>query len=188
MIVSATKTKVPRTLKELGLVVNGDIKLRSSGQWRTESLFHELTRTYPGIWTVRDYDYHRNGKVYPTLRPIYLECEDPTEYSFAIEVFGEWEPWKRIRESKTVQKAFLNSWREELDVRLISKGLKGIINQANKKEAGLGASKYLVERGWLSQDDRGRPSQKRIAQEAKKIERVKDELEEELERAEKLLN
>jgi len=186
--------KTPRTLKELGL--NPDYALRVQGKgsrWRVGSIFYELrskeVNGKPPIWTLGDYDRIVDGVTYPSLRGIYLDCEDPTEYKFAIKAFGSWKFWDRIKANKELCRLAFDSWREELDVLLVSKGVSSVISEVGNGKGSFVAAKYLTERGWIKKKDtRGRPSKKTIANEATKMIKVKDEVELELERAELLIN
>jgi len=182
--------KTPRTIKELGLS-HKDLISEGNNLHRTGSLFKELYRLgkQQPIWTVKDYDLVQDGITYPSLKELYLECEDPTEYKFAIKVFDSWIAWEKIREHGGVKERFLNRWRKELDVRLVSKGIRTIVGEINKGKGSFNSAKYLIEQGWIKQKPmkKGRPSKKVIATEATKMLKVKDELDEELERAELLI-
>ena len=182
--------KTPRTLKELGLSQK-DLISEGNRLHRTGSLFKELYRLgkQKPIWTIKDYDLVQDGITYPSLRSTYLECEDPTEYKFALKVFDSWTAWEKIRVHAGVQSSFLNRWRRELDIRLVSKGIGAIVGEINSGKGSFNSAKYLIEQGWIKQKPlkKGRPSKKAITTEATKMIRVKDELDEELERAELLI-
>ena len=51
----------------------------------TQSLFLELGYTDFAIFTLKEDDYVYNDKTYISLKKLYLEMEDPTEYDFANE-------------------------------------------------------------------------------------------------------
>ena len=53
------------------------------GKPLTQSLFLEIGYTDFSVYTLKDQDYEYNDKVYPSLKRLYLEMEDPTEYEFA---------------------------------------------------------------------------------------------------------
>ena len=186
--------KIPRTLEELKLNPDDALRVQGKGsRWRVGSLFYELrskeVNGKPPIWTLGDYDRIVDGVTYPSLRGIYLDCEDPTEYKFAIKVFDSWKCWAKVSSSKELRRLAFDSWREELDVRLISKGVSSVISEVGTSKGSFVAAKYLTERGWIKKKDtRGRPSKKTIANEATKLIKVKDEVELELERAELLIN
>jgi len=120
-----------------------------------------------------------------------MDCEDPTDYTFAMLVFGSWQAWERMRKSKELQGRMINRWRDELTVRLMSKGLRGVISEVGKKGS-LGASKYLIEEGWLPNKEKptgyGRPSKRRIRQEANKLIQVHRDVDSDLDRIEGILS
>ena len=176
------------TLAEMGLTVD-DLR-DTSGHYRVLSLFVENKKPkYPAYWTYRDIDFVKDGILYKSLTQTFMDCEDPTGYKFAMKVFGSWNFYKRLRRSKELQQLLFNKWDEELEVRLMSKGIKGIVKEAQSGKNALSASKFLVDRGWLpKEENKGRPNKKKIQQEANKLIRIHDELDEELIRAEQLIN
>lgn len=184
-------TSIPRTVEELGLTLT-DLKDKT-GKWKVGSLFYEyrLKGVVP-YWTVKDQDITVDGVVYPSLKKTYLDCEDPTDYTFAMEVFNSWQLWERVRKSRLLQERMINSWRDELNVRLMSKGVLGVIKEVGRGKGSLGASKYLIEEGWLPNKEKpngyGRPSKKRIRQEAQKLIRVHQDVDSDLDRIETILN
>ena len=56
------------------------------GKYRTQSLFLEIGYGDDAIFTLKDQDHVHDGKTYLSLRKMYLEFNDPTEYQFANEV------------------------------------------------------------------------------------------------------
>jgi len=183
-------TKTPTTLKEMGLPVS--VLKDKQGNWRVGSLFWEFrTVGWTPLWTANDEDVERDGVLYPSLKQLYMDCEDPTDYTFAMLVFGSWQAWERMRKSKELQGRMINRWRDELTVRLMSKGLRGVISEVGKKGS-LGASKYLIEEGWLPNKEKptgyGRPSKRRIRQEANKLIQVHRDVDSDLDRIEGILS
>ena len=49
----------------------------------TQSLFLEIGYTDYAVFTLKDDDYEYKGRVYPSLKRLYLEMEDVGEYEFA---------------------------------------------------------------------------------------------------------
>jgi len=121
------------------------------GRFLTQGLFYETrTEGYQAIFTLKDYDYKVGDNVYLSLKRIYLEIADPTEYRFAIEVFGNWKHWLALCSSKAMME-HISTWREELEIKLASQAIKAIIHTASNEGAkGTVAAKYLAERGWES--------------------------------------
>lgn len=122
----------------------------------TQSLFLEIGYNYEmAIFTLKDEDHEVDGKVYPSLKRLYLECEDPGEYEFATTYLLGWAHWQRICENKAVAK-HIAEWRYELELKLRSKAIKSIINKTSL-EQGINAAKYIAEKGW-DKRKAGRPS------------------------------
>ena len=117
------------------------------------------------------------------VRKWYLELRDPTEYFIALKVLGDWEHWKRLVTRKWFQK-YITAWREELDILLIAEGIQDLRDKAKAPNA-VSAAKWLAERGWAPpEENRGRPSKQKIVEEAKKLTRLHDEFDEDLDRME----
>ncbi len=100
----------------------------------TNALFKELDYQDAGvyIYTIGHEDIEEDGRVLPSIRKAYLELEDLTEYEVATKYFQSWAHWKKVRESSKV-KPYIDEWREELEVRMKSRGLKGIMGKASSK-------------------------------------------------------
>lgn len=152
------------------------------GRYRTQSLFLELylkdteARDLEPIFTLKSDEW----KGLPSAKKIYINSNDPTEYSVAQELLGSWEHWLKLTECSWF-KPYLKEWREELEVKLRSQAIKSLINTAETKGAkGANAAKWLAERSWKDAK-RGRFSKAELDAE-RKIEAgidasVKDDLE-----------
>lgn len=132
------------------------------GKYLTISLFLETYyETGPAIFTLKEYDHTYEGKVYYSLKKLYLEMEDPTEYEFATTYLCGWQHWQRMCENKRLKPHILE-WREELEHRLRAKAVKHMIRNA---EGGSAISaKWLADRGWINRAA-GRPSKAEIERE-----------------------
>lgn len=99
---------------------------------------------------------------YPCLRELYmnLTLNDPTEYTFATEVFNTWEFWEKLSESAIIRPV-VDKWRKENMIRQ-----KSLAVQAMKSEAAFGKSKATAAR-WLY--DNGFTSPKPKGEEKKEI-------------------
>jgi len=141
-------------------------KLRDGrGRPLTQSLFLEVGyNTEFAVYTQKDEDYEYKGKVYPSLKRLYLEHEDPTEYDFACTYLLGWEQWQRICANKVFTK-MVEKWRVELELKIRSQAVRDIIDQA-QSEKGFQAAKWLADRGW---DKRaaGRPTKEDVERETK---------------------
>ena len=115
--------------------------------------------------------------MYISLKKRYLEMEDLTEYDFANRWFVSWSHWQTALKTAFIRKE-VEQWREELEVKYRAKGLRSIIDSAEK--GNYNAAKCLLDKGWLPK--RGRPTKAEIEGEKRKAAQIKDELDEDLER------
>jgi len=144
---------------------------------RTMSLFFELNVTsYPAYFTTKDQDHTYDGVEYMSLKALYLELGDVTEYSFALAVFGRWATWQRLVANKEFMPIVAN-WRNELEVKIRSEAIQAIRNISGVEGAkGMAASKYLADKGWNDQAKRGRPTKSEVARERKMQAHIKEDL------------
>lgn len=135
------------------------------GRFLTQSLFLETNYGPDAIYTLKDVDFEYNGRIYPSIKRLYLEVGDPTEYRFACTYFAGIKQWNRIASNKLF-KGYVEEWRYELELKLRSEGIKLSMQQARK--GSWQASKWLADKGW---DDKkvGRPSKEDIDRERKLI-------------------
>lgn len=144
----------------------------------TQSLFLEINYDSKAIYTLKDVDHEWNGRVYPSMRRLYLEMGDPTEYQFATTYLLGWKHWQRLCANKAL-KQHVDDWREELEVKLRCEGVHSAIVQA--RSGSWQAAKWLVDKGW-SESKAGRPSKADVDREIKMQARIKDEYAEDLQR------
>jgi len=140
-----------------------ELMLDSMGKFRTQSLFLELGYTEGSLYTLKDEDYTYNNKVYPSLKKLYLETADPTEYLFAKEYLLGWRHWQRMCENQAIRK-HIDEWREELEVALRSKAIGDAITAA--KTGNFQAAKWVADRGWSTRGA-GRPTKAELEREKK---------------------
>lgn len=145
----------------------------SIGKFRTQSLFLELGYGDEAIYTFKDKDHELNGKKYFSLKRLYLETEDPTEYEFAITYLVNWKHWQRLCENKLIRR-YIDEWRDELEVKLRSRGVKNAMYAA--QEGNYQAAKWLADRGWSTRGA-GRPTKAEIDREKKIQAGIADEYE-----------
>lgn len=115
------------------------------GVYYTKSLFFEqiTTEDKPHVqYTLKQEDH--NGL--PSLRRLYLEEMDPTEYRFANKYLGGWDHFTKLKESEWFMNHLL-VWREELEIKLKSIAYERIMNEAENdlSKNKLLANKYLIE-------------------------------------------
>jgi hypothetical protein len=142
------------------------------GKWLTQALFLEMGYKPQAMFTLDDEDKEYNGKTYPSLKRLYLELDDPTEYSVATAHLGGWAHWKRLRGNKLLAK-HLDEWQDELNVKLTAKGVALAIQIATDGGT-FQAAKWLADTGWEKRIA-GRPSKEDVESELKKQTRDSDD-------------
>lgn len=150
------------------------------GRPLTQSLFLEIGYSDYAVYTLKEWDYEYKGKVYPSLKSLYLKEEDPTEYNFATRHLLGWNHWKRLCENKQLA-VHINEWREELELKIRSQAVRDMMNLCASESGNFSAAKFLADRGW---DKRaaGRPSKKEREQHLRIEERLSAEFEDDLKR------
>jgi hypothetical protein len=132
----------------------------------TKSLFYE-TSAYPELvrYTLKAHDHMG----FPSLRRLYLEADDPTEYEFVKKYLEGIDHWDDLCACKWF-KPHIDSWRRELELRLKSQALLRIREEAMAGgRNSLQANRFLVDKGWETKPgQRGRPSKDEIRREAER--------------------
>lgn len=145
----------------------------STGRPLTQSLFLEIGYdTEKAIYTLKDEDHEYKGHTYYSLKQLYLEMEDPTEYEFANTYLLGWQHWKRLKANKLLSKHF-EEWEEELELRLRAQGIRAAIDQA-ADDKGFQAAKWLADKGW-QKNSVGRPSKHEKLREERMQAKLDDE-------------
>lgn len=154
-------------------MINKEDLKDSMGRPLTQSLFLEVGYdTDKAVFTLKDEDFFYEGHTYPSLKRLFLQCEDPTEYLFAKTHLLGWSHWQRLNNNKLLAKHF-REWREELEVALRSQAILNIIDCASE-DKGFQAAKWLADRGWEKRGA-GRPSKEEALREQRIAERIEDE-------------
>jgi hypothetical protein len=148
-----------------------DKMLSSEGRPLTQSLFLEIGYTDEAIYTLKEVDYTYNGKLYPSLKKLFLEASDPTEYTFATQHLLGWRHWQRICANKLLLK-HIEEWREELEVKLRSEAVRQAI--AHAASGTFQAAKWVADRGWATRGA-GRPSKADLERETRIQEKIDNE-------------
>lgn len=153
------------------MIVDKAKMLDTSNRPITQGLFLEMGYSEFALYTLKDNDHVYKDKEYPSIKRIYLEMEDTTEYEFANMYFLGWKHWARICENKMIR-VHIDEWREELELKLRARAIKQMVDLANT--GSYQASKWLADRGW---DVRaaGRPTKAEKKQFAAAAERVNNE-------------
>lgn len=144
----------------------------SQGKWLTQSLFLEFKWNEDALYTLGDSDKEYKGRILPSIKRLYIELGDVTEYEFANEHFGGWNHWKKLRGNKAIAK-HIDEAKDELELKLMATGVKQIIEHA-KGDKGYQAAKWLADRGWDTRKA-GRPSKDEVEGELKKQAQDADE-------------
>jgi hypothetical protein len=142
---------------------NRDKMIDSRGHLITQSLFLECNYDDMAIYTLKDEDYEYNGKLYKSLKKLYIEEADPTEYGFATKYMYSWKHWLRCCDNKLLR-SHINEWRDELEVKLRCQAFNQMIDASKKGKAA--ATKWLADKGWANRPA-GRPSKAEIEREKK---------------------
>jgi hypothetical protein len=146
-------------------------KLKGGGQIKTQSLFLEMGYdTEEAIYTLKDSDHEHKGKIYPSLRRLYLEAEDPTEYNFAEKYLWGWDQWQKMVDNKALYE-HIRLWRDELEVKMRAVGVRDIIGLS---KGSFTAAKWVADGHWNVK--RGRPSKDEVERERKIRQRAVDEV------------
>lgn len=142
------------------------------GKPLTQSLFLEIGyNTEFAVYTLKDEDHEYQNKIYPSLKKLYIEMGDPTEYEFANTYLLGWRHWKRLCANKVIR-THIEEWREELELKLRCQGVKATIKAAS--DGSFHAAKWLADRGWESRGA-GRPTKEEVERERKFQARASEE-------------
>lgn len=145
------------------------------GRPLTQSLFLECGYNIQyAVFTFNDEDKIYDGRVYPSLKKLYLQCEDPTEYQFAKKHLLNWNHWKRLNENKMLREHF-DEWREELEILIRSDAIQAI-RDMTADGSNYQAAKFLADRGW-DKRGAGRPSKAEKEREARISDKIGYEFE-----------
>jgi len=141
----------------------------TNGVVRTKSLFYELTYTDTtyAVFTLKDKDLEKDGKTYVSLPNLFrsLVPQDPTEYTFAQAVFGNWQIWEVIREAPQI-KPYVTKLRREAEVKIKSEAIRAIAEEMNSGgRSSFTAAKLLLERGWIEKEAASKSKQKLLDKE-----------------------
>ena len=140
------------------------------GKRYTKAMFYEMTLADKStvLYTLKDSDHQG----YPSLRRLYLECDDPTEYEFITKYLESQAHFEDLCRCEWF-KPHISRWRKESELKLKSEALARIRQaaKAGGKEV-LALNRYLCEKGWEpkeGQTRKGRPTKAQILQQANDI-------------------
>lgn len=115
---------------------------------------------------------------YISLKDLYLEIADPTEYRFANTCFFNYEHFCKLMEHAYFKK-FINRCRDELELKLRSDAVNNIKEEAltGKGATMITAAKYVIERGWIGNKKDREVLKRRISQDKEINETISKDLE-----------
>ena len=139
-------------------VFDKSLMVDSMGKYLTQSLFLEVGYNPQAVFTFKDQDHMWEGKIHYSMKRLYLQMQDPTEYQFATTILCGWRHWQRMLENKLIRK-HIDEWREELEFKLRAEAVAQML--ASATAGNYQATKWLADRGW-AQRAAGRPSKSEI--------------------------
>jgi len=145
----------------------------TKGRPLTQSLFLEIAyNPEVAVYSTKEYDFEYEGKIFPSLKRLYLQMEDVIEYDFATTYLSSWKHWQRICNNKLFSE-MIGEWREELELKLRSQAVKDIIDMT-ADEKSFQAAKWLADKGW-DKRPAGRPSKEAVTRELKTQAKLQDQ-------------
>lgn len=111
------------------------------------------------LYTIKNYDH----KGLPSLKRLYMETGDLTEYTFALLYMEDFQHWEKLCAQRWF-KEYIEQWRKELALKIQSEAVRNIILEAAdpKSRSKFAANKWLIENGFAGTKTagvttRGRP-------------------------------
>lgn len=153
----------------------------SNGVYLTKELFFEtaIKEDRPlTLYSLKSEDHQVDGRTFPSLRRIYLELDDLTEFLISDQYFGGHPHWKKLLSCSWFI-SVLKPIREELKARHMAEYLRTLRKDALSGNAA--SAKFLLDR-LEHKGQKGRPSKEKIEQEAKKLVQDSDFVSADLER------
>lgn len=152
----------------------------SGGVYYLKQLFYELATDTDRpfvLYTLKDSDW----KGYPSLRRLYLEMADESEYNFATAYFDGWPHYQRLLATSWFND-YMSGYREELRLKTLATALFHIKDKA--KTGDFQANKYILSEEWkgAKKSNVGRPTKARIKEEADKMFQDKNDIQDDLDR------
>lgn len=147
----------------------------------TKALFYDLSGSNKSkaLYTLKDHDVGP----FISLRNLYMDTNDLTEYAFANTYFANWEHWEQICQCAWF-KPHIRKWRKELKTKLESMVLQAVLEEAKdpKSKNRFSANKLIYDRLQKSHIIRGRPSKEEVEGELKRQTHAERQLQEDLKR------
>lgn len=128
--------------------------LDGSGKRVVLQLFKEFARPdvkFKPVYTLQEW------------KDVFLDCRDPSEYSVAMALLGDWEHWTEVRNHALI-KPHVDKWQAELEVKLRSEAIQQMKQHA-KQPGGTAAAKWLADKGYAQEGTKkavGRPKKEEV--------------------------
>jgi len=163
----------------------------ASGTWLLKAIFFEMSDSDKSrvLYTLKPEDHEVDGVTYPSLRRLYLEESDLSEYYFAEKYFGGWPHWKRLLSCSWFVD-YLSEIREELRQKLSADATRRLHQiAADPKDRGsLQANRAILDSLKPEKSPVGRPTKESIKREADRMFKDQSEIEDDLDRIRLSLN
>lgn len=142
-------------------------KLKNSqGKMVTSGLFVDLGTSEYNFFCLSRKD--RDGFVSFPASYLKYTLEDPTEYTFAMTFFGNWEHWARLLDRGEIRD-IVSTLRVERDMAIQSKAVKALFEEVNNNgKSAFSSAKLLLEKGWMDKDKLPKIDPKKVAEDKKK--------------------
>jgi hypothetical protein len=136
------------------------------GVLRLKKLFWELCspeEKHMASYVLSDEDKHG----LPSLKRLYLESEDLTEYAFALAHLDSWEHWERLC-ACTWFEDYLVKWRKELALKFKAAAIKRLqVEAEGDGRHSFSANKWIIDHGYAGEaikgvGKRGRPTKEEV--------------------------
>lgn len=104
---------------------------------------------------------------------VFIEKMDPTEYTAAMELVGDWIEWNRLKAQWSEFNDLVEVWKEEVRVKMDSEALANLYKMSKGNGPnGLTASKFIATREYDKKRTAGRPSKAEVQRRAAISQRV----------------
>lgn len=143
-------------------MVDVSLLKNTSGTWLINPLFYEMSDADKSrvLYTLKPEDH----KGFPSIRRLYIEMGDETEYRFASEYFGGWPHWQKLLNSP-----WFSDFIQDLRAELAQKQLSDRLEVLKKKSAAgdVNATRFLLNEEYKKKKSQvGRPTKEAIKREA----------------------
>lgn len=156
------------------------------GRFLTLSMFIETAGNPDyATYTLAEEDKTKNGKTYKSLKQLYLETEDPSEWLFVERYLYSWPHWCRILDNALLR-SHVTNWRMELSIKLQSRGIKQMLQRAENDKTSV-AAKWVAEGGWRKRKA-GAPSNEEKQAELHRMNKLNDEFGEDILRVQNVMH